>query len=62
MLSIVVRVGNSTPIVETTELVEETEVIDYNTVEEFTDQLLQEQLALSSLVRRVQRQVATLRN
>lgn len=35
----VVRVGNSTPIVETTELVEETEVIDYNTVEEFTDQL-----------------------
>ena len=35
----VVRVGNSTPIVETTELVEETEVIDYNTVEKFTDQL-----------------------
>lgn len=35
----VVRVGNATPIVETTELVEETEVIDYNTVEEFTDQL-----------------------
>ena len=35
----VVRVGNSTPIVETTELVEETEVIDYNTVEKYTDQL-----------------------
>ena len=35
----VVRVGNSTPIVETTELVDETESIDYNTLKEFSDQL-----------------------
>ena len=35
----VVRVGNATPIVETTELVDETESIDYNTFKEFSDQL-----------------------
>lgn len=35
----VVRVGNATPIVETTELVDETESIDYNTLKEFSDQL-----------------------
>ena len=35
----VVRVGNATPIVETTELVDETEFIDYNTLKEFSDQL-----------------------
>ncbi|MFQ7326298.1 MAG: G5 domain-containing protein [Streptococcus xiaochunlingii] len=35
----VVRVGNATPIVETTELVDETESVDYNTLKEFSDQL-----------------------
>ena len=35
----VVRVGNATPIVETTELIDETESIDYNTLKEFSDQL-----------------------
>ena len=35
----VVRVGNATPIVETTELIYETESIDYNTLKEFSDQL-----------------------
>ena len=35
----VVRVGNATPIVKTTELVDETESIDYNTFKEFSDQL-----------------------
>ena len=35
----VVRVGSTTPIVETTEFVDETEPVNYNTRKEFSDQL-----------------------
>ena len=35
----VVRVGSTTPIVETTEFVDETEPVNYNTRKEFSHQL-----------------------